>query len=350
MRRLSIALSALFLLSPLAASAAYMTPSALMAGIQSGTPRSFSIAAHAQAPDDMFVSVWANGALQGLDPMTMQMKAKTTIDVVSGDFKVRAKGEMMVVDGMLYVKVASVDGSMNTEFSSVSAKFIQHKWIKTEFDMYALEAVENPAFSLSQSDIMEADETFNMTTKTEGNGGTTYMLTLKTDAAAKLALSIREALQDDSSVSDYFFPWRALAEGMHFDMTVKTNAKDAFLGSSYSMSTKGKESSFTLTGSEKPTAALNLKAPTDAMSLDEIGAMLMGEMPSYFDDTSSDMTEVDMMETPTEDTIYVEPSSFDSVDDTSYECEDPSTSALRLLSLQRDGTCPATKTSTRHAR
>ncbi len=351
MRRLSIALSALYLLSPLAASAAYMSPSALMSAIQSGAPRSFSIAAHAEAQGDTYVSVWSNGTLQGTDSMDMQIWAKTTVDVVSGDFKVRAKGEMMVIGGMLYVKVASIDGSMKSDFATLSTDFVQHKWLKTPFDASALEVVENPAFSLSETDVMEADETFNMVTKTENNGGTTYTLTLKSDAAAQLALSIREALQDTSSVSDDFFPWRALAEGMHFDMTVKTNSKDAFLGSSYSMSTKGKESSFTLTGTEKPAAALNLKAPAGAMSFDEVGAMLMGEMPTYLDESSSDMMEPEMME-PTDDIITIEPtSSFDSIDnDTLASCDDPSMDAMKLLAMQRDGTCPVTKTPTRYTR
>lgn len=348
MRRLSIALSALYLLSPLAASAAYMTPSALMAAVQGGAPRSFSIAAHADAPDNMYVSVWANGTLQGTDPMTMQLSTKTTIDVVSGDFKVRAKGEVMVVNGMLYVKIASIDGSMKSEFATLSANFVQNKWLKTEFDMSVLDIVENPAFSLSEADVMEADRTFNMATKAEKNG-TTYTLTLNTDAAAQLALSIREMLQDTSSVSDDFFPWRALAEGMSFEMVVKTDAKDAFLGSTYSMSTKGTMSAFRLTGTEKPAAALNLKAPADAMSIEEIGAMFSGEVPSYLEESTPEM--IELMD---EEVMLDEPSSFDSVDDGRYEsdvwCDDPSMDAMKLLSLQRDGTCPTIKTPTRYTR
>ncbi len=350
MRRLSIALSALYLLSPLAASAAYLTPSALMAAIQGGAPRSFSITAHADAQGDTYVSVWANGTLQGTDATNMQMWTKTTVDVVSGDFKVRAKGEMMVVEGMLYVKIASIDGSMKSEFATLSADFVQHKWLKTAFDVSALEVVENPAFSLSETDVMEADQTFNMETKAEKNG-TSYTLTLKTDAAAQLALSIREMLQDTSSVSDDFFPWRALAEGMQFEMVVKTDAKDALLGSSYSMSTKGAQSSFTLTGTEKPAAALHLKAPADAMSIEEIGAMFSGEVPEYFEDSTTDMMEPEMTE-PTDGDFTIEPASaFDSIDnDTLSSCDDSSIDAMKLLSMQRDGTCPITKTSTRYTR
>lgn len=350
MRRLSIVLSAFSLLSPLAASAAYITPSALMAAMQNGAPRSFSIAAHADAQGDTYVSVWANGTLQGTDAANIQMWTKTTVDVVSGDFKVRAKGEMMVIGGMLYVKIASIDGSMMSEFATLSADFVQHKWLKTTFDVSALEVVENPAFSLSETDVMEADETFNMATKAEKNG-TTYTLTLKTDAAAQLALSIREMLQDTSSVSDDFFPWRALAEGMQFEMVVKTDAKDALLGSSYSMSTKGAQSSFTLAGTEKPAAALNLKAPADAMSLDEIGALISGEVPGYFEEPSLEMTEPEMMESTDVDLTIEPTSAFDSVDnDTLSSCDDPSIDAMKLLSMQRDGTCPIAKTPTRYTR
>lgn len=344
MRRLSIALATFLSLSPLVASAAFMTPAALMTAVHTGTPRSFSLMAHAQVPDETYVSVWANGSMQGVNPEDLQLMTKVTLDVVSGDFKIRAKGEVMAVSGMLYLKLASVDGSMQSDFATLSAKLVQHKWLKTGLDTGSLDLVQNPVLGMSGNDT-EADDTFSMATKADANG-TTYTLTLKPDAAAQLALMIRELLNDTDSVSDDFFPWRDLAEGMRFEMIVKTDAKDAFAGSSYSMSTKGTNSAFTLTGTEKPTSALNLKAPADAMTFDQL-APLFGS-PMYFDGSADEMMEPIMeLDEDMFDSSYV-PGTFDMLDDdTLSSCDDPAIDGAMLVMLQREGSCPITRASTR---
>ena len=340
MRRLSIALATFLSLSPLVASAAFMTPAALVAAIQNGAPRSFSLAAHANMPDNTYVSVWANGSMQGTNPMDMQMLTKTTVDLVSGDFKIRAKGELMAVDGTLYVKLTSLDGSMTSDVATLTGNVRQHKWLKASMDMDMIEFAQNPVFSMS-GDMTHADDTFNMTAN-----GRTYTLTLKPDAAAKLALMIRELLNDTDSVSDDFFPWRDVAEGMRFEMVVKTDAKDAFSGSSYSISTKGAGSAFTLTATEKPTAALNLKAPADAVTFDEL-VPLFGR--SYLEDSSEMMMEPADVELEEEviDSSY-EPDDFDMLDnDTFSSCNDPSIDGAKLVMMQREGICPIQKASTR---
>jgi hypothetical protein len=188
--------------------------------------------------------------MQGIDPSDMQLTTKATVDVVSGDMKIRAKGEVMVVDGMIYLKLSSVDGSMSSDVATVSGKLVQHKWVKMPFDATGIDITQNPAFSLTDADLSNPENTFAMTSAVTSNGGTTYTLSLKPDAAAQLALAIREMLNDTSSVSDDFFPWRDLAEGMHFEMVVKTDSKDVFAGTTYTMSTRGKQSSFEL--SAKP--------------------------------------------------------------------------------------------------
>lgn len=316
-----------------------------MTAAQTGSPRSFSLMVHADAPDETYVSVWANGSMQGANPEDLQLMTKVTLDVVSDEFNIRAKGEIMAVQGMLYLKITSVDGSMQSDFATLSAKLVQHKWLKTGLDTSSLDLVENPVFGLTGNDT-EADNTFSMATKADANG-TTYTLSLKPDAAAQLALMIRELLNDTDSVSDDFFPWRDLAEGMRFEMIVKTDAKDAFAGSSYSMSTKGTTSAFTLTGTEKPTTALNLKAPAGAVTIDEL-AQLFGN--SYLGSSSDEM----MMEPAMLDVEEVminssyQPNAFDMLDNnTLSSCDDPSIDGAALVMMQREGVCPITRASTR---
>lgn len=348
MRRLSFALTTLLLLSPLAASAAFVTPSALFMAMQNGAPRSFSLMAHADTPDNVYVSVWANGSLQGTHEMDMQLTTKATVDVVSGDLKARIKGEIMAVNGMLYLKITSVDTSMKNDFASLSANLRQHVWLKMPIDMDALSIIQNPAFTLSETDPTEADMTFDIASSPEKNG-TTYTLTLKSDAAAQLALSLREMLNDTSTVSDDFFPWKALAEGVRFEMIVKTDASDGFISNSYSLHTKGTKSSFSLNGTEKITSALRLTAPADAMNLYELGSIFGDTAGSVMDMSALDMSTMPSVMEPTEENI-----TFDSVDDAVItfdpSCEDSSISPLQKLAMQRDGTCPVEKTPTRYTR
>lgn len=306
---------------------------------------------HTDAPNETYVSIWANGSMQGINPSDMQLTTKATVDVVSGDMKIRAKGEVMVVDGMIYLKLSSVDGSMSSDVATVSGKLVQHKWVKMPFDATGIDITQNPAFSLTDADLSNPENTFAMTSAVTSNGGTTYTLSLKPDAAAQLALAIREMLNDTSSVSDDFFPWRDLAEGMHFEMVVKTDSKDVFAGTTYTMSTRGKQSSFELSGSEKPTAALSLKAPTNAVSISELEMMFSSDVPSYLGEPMMDdesMDEESMEPTMDEEPMTWDTGSFDILDDgTLSSCDDPSLDPMKKLMMQRDGSCPVNKATTR---
>ncbi len=349
MRRLSIVLTTLFLLSPLTASAAYTTPSEILDAMQTGTPHSFSATAHAASANKMYVSVWANGNLEGNDPTTIKFWTKATVDVVSGDMKVRAKVELMMMDGVLYAKLNSLDGSMKNIFASLSATFRQNVWLKMPLDTDASALLPEHAYFLPTGDIYDADTIFNVTS-VSNKKGTLSTLTLKPDAAADLALMIRELLQDTEAVSDDFFPWRALAESVQFEMTLQTDSRGAFVGSSYTMSTKGANSSFALSGTEKPTTALKLTAPSDAIGLEELGTMFTNSMPSHMGmpSTSDMMMDHSVMEPI--DMMY----EFDSIDSAKAppdpSCDDSLVDSLKKLMLQRTGACPVIKTPTRYTR
>jgi hypothetical protein len=117
------------------------------------------------------------------------------------------------------------------------------------------------------------------------------------------------------------------------------------------MSTRGKQSSFELSGSEKPTAALSLKAPTNAVSISELEMMFSSDVPSYLGEPMMDdesMDEESMEPTMDEEPMTWDAGSFDILDDgTLSSCDDPSLDPMKKLMMQRDGSCPVNKATTR---
>lgn len=347
MKRFALAVSAALLLSPLVAAAAAMTPGELFTQLQeSGSPRSFSVTAHGES-QGMYVSVWANGVQQGMTPDDMTMSTKATVDIVQNDMKVRLKGEVIVVDGMVYVKVTNLNASATNAFASFSAIANQKQWFATPLDMVMLRDIAGPvAMNLGSVDASKADGMFTM--QSAGTkSGTNYTLNLNTDYAAELALMIRELLQDTQPASTDFFPWRELAEGMHFEMNISTDTTGAFVSSNYTMSMDGRFSEFTASGKETALkGALAIKAPADAVTIED----LMKTFNQLSGDLPQDMMEEDMMmpipmeptdesmETTTEP-VWSEPNPA---------CTDPETSPLKLLTLQRTGECPVEKITTRY--
>jgi len=231
-----------------------------------------------------------------------------------------------------------MDTSMKHALASFSGNLQQHVWLEMPTDLMAQNLLQNLTLAAAE----EIDDTFDMTSEASKNG-VTYTLTLTPSAAMETAVAIRELLHDESSVSDDFFPWEALAKSIDFSMVVTTDANDTILNQSLTLHKKGANSSFSFTSTEKPTPAVTLKAPAGSMSLDEIGSFFGQSTPTY----EEDITSYDENEWTDDETM----SDFDVVDDgISASCEDPSISALQMLSLQRDGTCPVQKTPTRYTR
>lgn len=303
MRRLSLALS-LSLLLPSIALAAYDTPSDLFSMIHDmSTGKSFSITAHG-AREGTYVSVWANGSAQG-EGLMMNMTTKATVDIVQGDMKIRAKAELMATGGMLYARLTSVDSSYLSDFGSFSAMLKQRQWIMVPMDEAMLNEVTG-GMSLTGMAEMNADA-FRIQATPGKSGGTIYSVTLNPDYAANIAMMLREMLGDETPVSSDFFPWRELAEGLHFDMTVFTDANDKFVSSTFSLSQSSIVSSFSVSGSEKAVGTVTVTAPKNALTIDQFINSLSG-MPSDLEifDMPVPADEPDMMEW--EDT------SFDSID------------------------------------
>jgi len=358
MNRLSFAVAASLLLAPLSAAAAYSSPADLMAAVQDEKiPRAFSLTAHSMS-DGTYVSIWAHGTQQGKDVASMQMNTKATVDIVRGSMKIRAKAELIVTGGMLYVKLVSLDGAYASPFASVSAAIKQQQWIALPLDEAMLQEITgNAALPIGSSDAGAANTIFHMQSKAGTNGSTVYSLSLTQDYAITLAQMIRELLQDNSSSSDDFFPWRQLAEGMRFESTVITDAKDMFVSSSFSLSTSSTHSSLSLKGSEtRLNTSLAIKAPANAVSINQAFASfadLTGDLPHSglmlptLDNLNATSGYEPMMMQPT-----LSDGNFNSIDDVtppeqSISCNNSSLAPAEFLMLQRSGVCPVQKKSIR---
>ena len=348
MKRLTLAVSAALLLSPLVAAAAAMTPGELFTQLQeSGSPRSFSVTVHGES-QGTYVSVWANGVQQGMSPDDMTISTKATVDIVQGDMKVRLKGEVMVVDGMVYVKVTNFNASVMNAFAAFTAVANQKQWFGMPLDMAMIKDITGPvAMNLGSVDASQADSMFTMQS-VGTKSGTNYTLHLSPDYAPELALMIRELLQDTQPASTDFFPWRELAEGMHFEMNITTDTKGAFVSSKYTMSMDGRFSEFTADGKETALKTpLTIKAPTDAVTIEDLmktWSELSGDLPQ---DTMEEDMPVVVPAEPTDDTMTDWTTEIE-WSEPSAECTDPETSPLRLLTLQRTGECPVDKVPTRY--
>ncbi len=343
MRRSLLAISTtIFLLAPMAASAAYDKPSDLLSTLQaSAAARSFSLSAHAGS-DGTYVTVWGNGSEQGEDG-AMQLWMAATIDIAHGGMKARLKGQIMIIDSMMYLKIGSVEGTDKKALSSLATIAKQKKWIVLPMDNNSMADLTGTDIGvLSSTDPAEADGMLMMQNQTV-KGTTTYHFQLLPDFAATVAKKLRLMLNDTEPVSTDFFPWRELAESIHFDMSIMTNAKDQFLSSDFTLSMKGKNSYFNSKGTEKALSkALTLTTPKDTISLENLSSTfgdLSGKLPSTPSMMPSSMK-----------------GNFNAVDqgnggsmnvNINAECLDPNTTAMRLLMLQRTGDCPTKKTSTR---
>jgi hypothetical protein len=359
MRNLFLSLSAVLLLCPVAASAAYDSPAALAAAWKnSHKAMTFSATVHANS-GKTYVSVWSSGVSEISNPQTMQLWGKATVDIVHGGLNMRVKGEGMAVDGNAFFKLNSLNGSYKNLLGSFSMSALQNRWLKTAMDPMMMGA--NPMeMDMMQGDTDAALNDMFMMDSVSTKSGTTYTLTLSPGFAPVVAQQIRDMLGETEPASTDFLPWRELAEGMHFTLTIKTNAKDEFIASNMELSMAGTNSNFTAVSKGTAAAALHLKAPANAMTLDEAMATfsdLEDDMPA--NDTSMNDNWSVTSGSEREDTTdsswsddMTDSSSFDSVDDTvvlpTADCTDPSLTDLQLLQLARNGACPVAKTTTRH--
>lgn len=364
LRRFSAALAVAAMLSPVVAVAAsYTTPGGLLHTIQeSGTPRAFTLEAHSHKMGTYF-SVWANGTQQGAadsstDPSS-QLWGRATVDVAFGEVKLRVKGEVMIVNTMLYLKVGSVTGNFDSDIATLTINLVQKKWLAFPLDGMDFRDVNGtPAFSPIFTDPATAESIYTMTSSS-ANGVDTYNLKLTQDAAVSLAQQIRNEFNDPEPVSTDFFPWRDLAEGIRFDWKVMMKGSD-FLSSTMDLSMSNKNSTLTVHATEKASGPFRLAIPTDTVTLEDLWGDL--DLPLDIMDSPmpmGDETGLMWQELPAEEPVDVMPV-FDETAEPEVgsewwnfpdpKCADPETPSSELVQMQRLGECPTVKTTTRYTR
>lgn len=299
MRRLASAVLLTALLIPAMASAA--APSDII-GTVNDTGRSVSMTMHT-LKDGTYSTIWAKGYAIGQDTMSLS----ATIDTMQNKKTMRTKSDIIILPNATFVRMQGTKG-----IEAGAWMMVQNGDITT---------LLNPTLGAPTSfDPMTSAEMFNVQTLPFA-GGTTYVFQMKPDAASNIAAEIFNLLGGDRPVIQDFFPWRALAESMNFQMTVKTKGDGSLLSRSLTMDVRGEKSSFELTLTEQATAsAPAITAPegfewTEAMMLPAGG----------FGGTAG----VDVMNGSFED--------IDSVSGSAASCGEEASSSL--IALYRSGVC-----------
>lgn len=358
MRRfISLAATAALLCGPASAFAEFATPTALLQAVQSeGRPQNFSITAKGHAQDTWF-AIWASGAAEGTkaDLNAAKMHMNMTMDIVHGDMKVRAKGQIMMNKGQLYAKLDSMDGKYADAFMTFNALFGQKVWLQLPVDAEMMQMQMDPAMGMNgDEDAMYA------LTSTKFKGGYKYTLTMQPIYMDQLNESFREMMGTPRGTSDDFFPFRELAnDNADFSLTVDTNAKDEFQHSSFNLSWGGGDTELMVTGSsQRQAGAVHVETPKNVWTIQDLEDhynKLMG-MPTGDEMMPVDETGGEMMEPG----MTGGSSSFDTIDGTTGDewwqpvdnmqsedpaCSDPDLSPLKKLEMQRLGECPVVRTN-----
>lgn len=297
------------------------------------------------------MSLWMTGTTDSMKVSEdVKMKASGTLDIVHGDFKIRAKGDIVAVDGSAYIKMNSMNGTVDHALASMSFNGAQKRWFTLPFsDLRSELMTTDLPLDLSSIDPATANDIFKLQTASSA-AGTVYTLHLTTDAAVNMAMEIRKFLGSSAPVSSDFFPWRELAEGMRYELTINTDAAGHFVSSHIAMSLESLDAAFSSIMSETALKGpFVIKAPADALSSEAFMDMVVESWGSMDDANTDPGDEMQPME-PIDGGIMEQSEEPVSDDDASSDETCATASPLQLLSLQRSGTCKVTKVPTRYAR
>lgn len=347
----------LLLLLVMPVTALGMEPGDLLGRMNAVPASAFSMTLHAHQ-EDVYISVWSKGALA---MNGTQVDAQATVDVVYMGMKMRFKGDLRVNQDGVFVFVREMSGNYSSDFAFSSSTAYTKKWIRlADSEMLELFGVGN--FLMMEEDLAMAGDMFTVQSL-PGVNGTKHILQLKPDAAAEVARDILDMLGGDRPVVQDFFPWRALAESIQFEIVVQENTRSELQNRTAAVNVTGEKSYFTFQLSESFLSTLpTVVTPTNVISLEEIMAMFSGL-------NSDAMTEI------YEEDLYEEEmdwDSFDSYDEGMLEFGEGwdesggiegswsdeeygvwsgdcwSETSAKLVAMQRAGECPVEKVSRRN--
>ncbi len=289
MRRfLSSLLIAFFAFQPVVASAFFDTPAELSQGIRNDpTARTLEGQARGNAGTTYF-SLWMKGAQQGMGWEDGSLDLHMTIDVDAPDqhLKMRLKTDIMLLEKTLYVRLNTIEGSVEDEMMLINLKMLQKKWIMIPLDQSGM------------PDLATLEEELQATASEMNND----LFSLeRSPTAAGSHYSMRLTPETEQQLKDLFFGATAVHEETNFHGTVDTNMRDQFLSSKLYLSFKTDDAEFVVQGkSQRKNSPLTLTVPTQTITIDEL--------MKYIDDMKSPLSIDDFIPHPNEgDSWSVDP-------------------------------------------
>lgn len=189
----------------------------------------------------MFISAWLKGQIEGVEYADAKINAQVTVDIedTANHVKGRFKGSIMILDGLLYAKLDSMEGTFEDDVLLGTIRLATKKWINFPVDAATVADIQD---AIRQSgDPSEADDRFTLA-RTPYQYGSSYTLTLKSDVDAtikNLEIKVDTDYKDVVQVSKLTF------EGTAGDFAINGQAK-----------------------AERMKTPLSFQAPVDAVSMD----------------------------------------------------------------------------------
>lgn len=146
MRRFSSALITVALLSqPLAAFAFYETPGAVLQAVRfDASAKIFSAEVHGNN-GTTYISAWLKGQMEGAEYADAKVNAQVTVDVVDTNSHMngRFKGSVMILDGQLYAKLDTMQGTFEDDVLLGTLALQTKQWINFPVDADTVAEIQN---------------------------------------------------------------------------------------------------------------------------------------------------------------------------------------------------------------
>lgn len=319
---------------PSFALASFDTPEDLLQAMQEHSVRSVRSEIHAHTKGT-YVSVWANSMSKNIEGENSVL-SKATVDVSAGVATLRARGEMMMKDNTVYLRINSLKGALENLLADFTANGYKEQWLRFPWMNGVASPLNAITMDLNGINPEQASMMFIMH-RTQEKGQSIYTLTLTDDAKMMLAQKIMTLLSESNVPTTDIFPWRNLVRSLEYTLVIRTDAKDHFLASSLRIAFVGQDSGLSITTTESTTKDFTLTLPKHTIQFEDVFSLISSSLTESNIPPKAEAT----TEATTENVASVETTSTNAL------CSDSSQTPSALMSLQRGGVCPVLKTTTR---
>jgi hypothetical protein len=336
-----------------------MEPMDLLMKMNAVPGTAYSLTAHVHM-DGAYVSIWSKGTMSMTSPL---VDAQATVDIVYQELNMRLKGDIKMNEDGMFLLVREVSGDYDSEFAKSTSNAYMKKWLRVA-DAEMIELFGAGNMMMIDEDLTSSNDMFTVQSVPNAQGKT-YILQLTPDAAAGMAQDLFDSMGGDRPAIQDFFPWRALAESIQFEVKVQENAQGTLTSRTANVNLTGEQSYLKITTSETFLSTVPaIVTPEGAMSLDDLIMEFSGFDPSsleepyeseeyyegsYYDEEfgSYDEGMLQFGEEWSEEDVWSDDSWYDEGYEVwSGDCASEPSSTL--ISLQRSGECPVEKVSRRN--